>query len=308
MSRQTSVSTQGLHDDDHDPRAGIAQREVRIGKETFPFLEAGEGPLVLCLHGFPDTPWTFRHQLRALSRAGYHVVAPYMRGYASGCIAGPYQPAKWGEDALAISRALGHDQVVMFGHDWGCTAAYAAALAEPRTVRRLVTAAVPYGLAMTTALMTNAKQQRRSWYMFFFQTILAEAAVGMNDYALIETLWRDWSPGYADPSWDLARIRETLSVPGVLEAALGYYRTAFNPSSKSAALDPLESKLGVEPITTPSLYLHGAEDGCIGLEVTEGMEALFPSGLRRVVLEGVGHFLQVEAPDRVTAEILDFLR
>jgi pimeloyl-ACP methyl ester carboxylesterase len=108
--------------DDHDPRAGIAQREARIGTETFPFLEAGSGPLVLCLHGFPDTPWTFRHQLRALSRAGYHVVALYMRGYASGCLAGPYQPAKWGEDALALTRALGHDHVVLFGHDWGCMA------------------------------------------------------------------------------------------------------------------------------------------------------------------------------------------
>ena len=197
---------------------------------------------------------------------------------------------------------------MLFGHDWGSMAAYAAALAEPHTVRRLVTTAVPYGPGMFTALVTNAKQQRRSWYMFFFQTILAESSVPMNDFALIEDLWRDWSPSYADPSWDLARVRETLSVPGVLEAALGYYRTAFNPSSKSPALEPLESKIGVEPIAIPSLYLHGAEDGCVGIDVTQGMEALFPSGLRRVVLEDAGHFLQVEAPDRVTAEILDFLR
>jgi pimeloyl-ACP methyl ester carboxylesterase len=295
-------------EDDGDRRAGIEQREVRIGAETIPFLEAGSGPLVLCLHGFPDTPWTFRHQIRALSRAGYHVAAPYMRGYSKGCLAGPYQPAKWGEDALALSRALGHEQVVVFGHDWGCAAAYAAALAEPHTVRRLVTAAVPYGPGMFTALVANAKQQRRSWYMFFFQTILAESSVPMNDFALIEALWRDWSPSYADPSWDLARVRETLSVPGVLEAALGYYRTAFNPSSKSPALEPLESKIGVEPIAVPSLYLHGAEDGCVGIEVTQDMEALFPAGLRRVVLEHVGHFLQVEAPDRVSTEILDFLQ
>jgi alpha/beta hydrolase fold len=161
--------------DDHDPRAGIALREARIGTETFPFLEAGSGTARALPARFSGHPLDVSASASSAFARRVSRRRPYMRGYASGCLAGPYQPAKWGEDALALTRALGHDHVVLFGHDWGCMAAYAAALAEPRAVRRLVTTAVPYGPAMPAALVTNAKQQRRSWYMFFFQTILAEA-------------------------------------------------------------------------------------------------------------------------------------
>src|SRR5205085_918210 len=137
---------------------------------TFATIEEGDGPLVLCLHGFPDHARSFRHQLPALASAGYRAVAPAMRGYAptGPAAVGRYQSAALAEDAVALIAALGYDDAVVFGHDWGALAAYGAALAAPTRVRKLVTAAVPYGPQVTAAFMTSYDQQRRSWYMFFF--------------------------------------------------------------------------------------------------------------------------------------------
>src|SRR6185295_2273665 len=127
--------------------------EFKSGQVTangiqFATLEAGDGPLVLCLHGFPDHPRSFRHQLPALAAAGYRAIAPTMRGYAPSAIPadGLYQTAVLGEDVVAWMDALGCDDAIVFGHDWGAIAAYAAALAAPDRVRKLVVDAMPYGL------------------------------------------------------------------------------------------------------------------------------------------------------------------
>src|SRR4051812_26981677 len=197
---------------------------------TFHTLEAGDGPLVLCLHGFPDTARSFRHQLPALAAAGFRAVAPYMRGYAPTELApdGHYQTAALGLDAVALIEALGADDAIVFGHDWGAVAAYAAALAAPRRVRKLITAAVPYGPQFMTSFATSYAQQKRSWYMFFFQTPFADIAVAHDDFAFLEHLWSEWSPGWQWPREDMDALKETFRAPGVLQAALGYYRATFN--------------------------------------------------------------------------------
>src|ERR1700722_4381888 len=146
-------------------------RVVRASNINFTVLEMGQGPLVLCLHGFPDTAHSFRHQMPALAGAGYHGVAAFMRGYAptEAPADGRYDSAVLSEDALALVEALGYKDAVIFGHDWGAVAAYGAAASAPDRVRKLVTAAVPYGNKFFESLATNYAQQRRSWYMFFFQ-------------------------------------------------------------------------------------------------------------------------------------------
>ena len=111
----------------------IKQRVVRASNLNFTVLEQGDGPLVLCLHGFPDTAHSFRNQLPALAAAGFHAVAPFMRGYH------PTEPAPddrydspaLSEDALALIAALGYKDAIIFGHDWGAVAAYGAAAAAP---------------------------------------------------------------------------------------------------------------------------------------------------------------------------------
>jgi len=277
---------------------------------TFHTLEEGEGPLVLCLHGFPDHARSFRHQLPALAAAGYRAVAPAMRGYAPTGPApdGRYQTAALAEDAVALIEALGYDEAIVFGHDWGALAAYGAALAAPQRVRKLVTAAVPYGTQVSTAFMTSYEQQKRSWYMFFFQTPFADVALTHDDFAFLERLWRDWSPGWRFPAEEMAALKETFRQPGVAAAALEYYRAMLDPVRQDPALAALQSRMMIEPIEVPALVLHGADDGCMGAELVVGMEAFFPRGLRVEVVPGTGHFLHQEDPARVNALVLDFLR
>lgn len=277
---------------------------------TFSTLEAGEGPLVLCLHGFPDSLRSFRHQLPALAAAGYRAVAPAMRGYAPTGAApdGRYQTAALALDAVALIEALGYDDAVVFGHDWGAVAAYGAAIAAPTRVRALVTAAVPYGAQVSAAFMSSYDQQRRSWYMFFFQTPFADVALAHDDYAFVERLWRDWSPGWNFPADEMTKLKNVFRQPGVAEAALGYYRAMFNPALQDPALADLQNRMMLTPIDVPALMLHGANDGCMGAELVEGMAAYFPRGLRTEIVPGTGHFLHQENPERVNALVLDFLR
>lgn len=283
---------------------------VRARGLDFPTFEEGEGPLALCLHGFPDHNRSFRHQLPALAAAGFRAVAPAMRGYAPSAMPadGAFQTAALAEDAVALIEALGYDDAIVIGHDWGATAAYGAALAAPRRVRRLVTAAVPYGAQVMSAFATNYDQQRRSWYMFFFQTPFADVALANDDFAFLERLWRDWSPGWKWPAEEMARLKETFRQPGVATAALGYYRAMFDPSRQDARYAALQSRIMLEPIDVPGMMLHGANDGCMGTELLAGMEAFFPRGLRIEVVPGTGHFLHQEAPDTVNRLIVDFLR
>jgi pimeloyl-ACP methyl ester carboxylesterase len=283
---------------------------VRARGITFSTIEAGEGPLVLCLHGFPDHLRSFRHQLPALAAAGYRAVAPAMRGYAPTGPApdGRYQTAALAEDAVALIGALGHEDAVVFGHDWGALAAYGAALAAPGRVRKLIAAAVPYGPQVSGAFMTSYDQQRRSWYMFFFQTPFADVALAHDDFAFVERLWRDWSPGWDFPREEMVALKETFRQPGVAEAALGYYRAMFNPALQDPELSALQYRMMIDPIEVPAMMLQGANDGCIGAELVEGMAAFFPRGLRTEVVAGTGHFLHQENPERINALLLDFLR
>ena len=273
---------------------------------TFHYLEAGEGPTVLALHGFPDHARSYRHQLTALAQAGYRVVAPYMRGYAPTEIPddGYFGVPALAQDAVALAEALSDEPVVLMGHDWGAAAAHAAAVLAPERFSKLITMSVPAGVAFSQSLVTSPEQQRRSWYMFYFQHPMADVAVPLNDFAFIERLWRDWSPGWDIPMEELASVKATLGQPGVLAAALSYYRHTLNPPPNAPQVG---TGAGLQQIKVPTLYIHGREDGCIGVELADGMEAFFDNGLRKVTVEGAGHFVHQEKPDEVNRVILEFL-
>jgi pimeloyl-ACP methyl ester carboxylesterase len=284
-------------------------RRIQTEQLTFTILELGEGPLVLALHGFPDLPRTFRYQMQALAAAGYHVVAPYMPGYYPTTFTkhGRYESAAIALDCLALLDMLTERPVILIGHDWGAAAAYRMALAAPEKIARLITIAVPYGGALSKAFLTNPLQQRRSWYMFFFmQMSFAEDAVAYNNFDFLERLWRDWSPDWQYPPEELEAVKECFRQPGVLAAAINYYRHTFNPSDDDPDLAIIYERYG-GPILVPSLYLHGANDGGIGVEVTEGMEEQFPRGLEKHIMSGAGHFVHQEKAEEVNRLILSFL-
>ena len=289
---------------------GATTIELQANGIDFTAYSMGQGPLALCLHGFPDNAGTFRYLLPELAAAGYRAVAPFMRGYAptkpspTGC----YQTAALAHDAIALIQALGEDKADVIGHDWGAFAANGAATLAPQRVRKLVFAGVPVGPALAAAYIIDYEQLKRSWYIFYFQTALAEAAVPHNDLAFIRGLWRDWSPDWTPPQEVLDSVLETLRQPGVVEAALGYYRAVLNADNQDPALAADQARIGSEEISVPSLYLHGRTDGCMGADLTTGMEVLYTAGLRLEIVPGTGHFLHLEKPALVNKLILDFLQ
>ena len=288
---------------------GAGELQVRAGDLTFGALVAGpeDGPLALCLHGFPDTAHTYRHLLPELAAAGFRAVAPFSRGYAPTDVPadGRYQTGALARDANALHEALGGDErAVVIGHDWGAQATYGAAGSAPDRWRKVVAMAVPVGPALAGSFFTY-DQIKRSFYMYFFQNPLADGLVAADDQAFIGRLWADWSPGY-DASEDLAFVRAALGTPENLGAALGYYRAMFDPSKQSPELAAEQQAVsGVPP--QPTLYLHGAQDGCMGVDVTEKVRAVLSPGSDVGVVEDAGHFLHLERPAEVNARIVGFL-
>ena len=282
---------------------------VSANGTDFSYLECGTGKLALLLHGFPDTAQTWRHLMPQLADMGYRVVAPFMRGYAPSAVPsdGCYQTAMLARDANALHENLGGDsEAIIIGHDWGAPSCYGAAIDAPTRWHRVVGMAVPPTTALGMAFVQNLEQIKKSWYMFFFQHGLADLVVGANNHAFIEMLWRDWSPGY-DASVDLAFIRKSLADPKNLQAALGYYRATLGDGYRDPQLSALQNQIAASVPTQPLLYLHGANDGCIGVDVVESAKKIAPANVKFEVVEVAGHFLQLEQPKVVNKLICDFL-
>ncbi|MBT4087053.1 MAG: alpha/beta hydrolase, partial [Deltaproteobacteria bacterium] len=198
-------------------------------------------------------------------------------------------------------------KISLFGHDWGASIAYGMAGLEPDLIDKMITVSVPHGINVGASFLSDGDQQRKSWYMFFFQTALADKAVPFNDYAFIDRLWQDWSPGWQYPTEEMAALKETLSGPGVLPAVLGYYRAMFQAGFRDPNLSDLQGRMAGELIKVPTLYLHGENDGCIGSYLSDGMDALFTGGYRREILPNAGHFLHQERPLEVNQLVDAFL-
>jgi pimeloyl-ACP methyl ester carboxylesterase len=283
-------------------------REIELGDVTINCAVDGpeNGPLAICLHGFPDTRHAFRHLTPVLVAAGYRVVAPAMRGYAPSSLAadGNYQLAALAHDASRLHDAFGGDErAVLIGHDWGAATTYLATTAEPERYRRAVTMAVP-PLNFVAQSFGNVEQLRASWYMWFFQLPMADFVVPLNDYELIDKLWAQWSPGYNDKD-ERGPLRAALGTPENTAAVLGYYRAMFS----GLPADPLHEKFvaGANPPTVPTLYLHGDHDGCmVARNIPEAIDHLAP-GSRVELIANAGHFALLEQPDIVNAHIRDFL-
>lgn len=273
-----------------------------LGFSALAWGEPG-APLALCLHGYPDTAWTWRHLGPHLAAHGWRVVAPFTRGYAPTELASDddYSVAAQARDALALHSALGGDErAALIGHDWGALAAYNIAAHAPYRFRRVVTMAVPPPWLLAAALRGPgalpllARQLRNSWYTMFNQLPgLAERAQGK----LIPKLWRDWSPGF-DADEDVRHVFAALDGRARRRAALRYYR---------CAADPRASRQLSQPGRQPVLFLHGQRDGCFSPALCRRVLPLLTGQSRGESIEGAGHFLQVERPAVVNDLITDWL-
>jgi pimeloyl-ACP methyl ester carboxylesterase len=285
--------------------------EFSIGSVTanridFHYVELGAGPLVLCLHGFPDNANTYRYLLPVLAAAGFRGVAPFMRGYSpTGKPADDrFESILLGQDVVALIGALGAKEAFVVGHDWGGFASLASAVMAPERVRKIVT----LGVAHPAAMGTDYDTLKGSWHAYFFQMPFAESAVAANDYEFIVRWWRDASPEY-DPSPELIdSVKATFRLPGVLTSALNYYRHTFHPANRDPALNASREKIATTPIPVPALAFHGTRDRPGRMPAFERMDSHFAAGVEKVVIPGTGHFIHLERPNEVNTKIVEFLK
>ena len=269
----------------------------------FAYVERGPpaGRLVVCLHGFPDHPESFAPLLERLGAAGYRAVAPWMRGYAPSVLDGPYDAGQLADDAVAIGRALG-GPFALVGHDWGAVAAWVACARAPEDMACAVTMAVPHPLAFLRHVSRRPGQLRRSWYMAFFQLRwIAERVAARGDFALIDRLWRAWSPGFELDDGARRRLHECLAAS--MPAPLEYYRALPRSAALVRWLRAPEHAVGV-----PVLNLHGERDGCIDPAATRGQRHHIDGPFECELIAGAGHFLHLEQPGQVAGRVLHWLR
>jgi pimeloyl-ACP methyl ester carboxylesterase len=288
----------------------VKQTALHRGDLSFSAYEQGSGPVVLCLHGFPDHARSFRFQLPALADAGFRAVAPTMRGYepSSQPRDGDYHLVQIAEDVLAWIDELGQEKVHLVGHDWGAVCSHLAVAMAPERFRSLTTLAIANPGRMQNELLSKRPSQLfKSWYMFFFQLRgLADLVVERDDWAFVEDLWRAWSPGFELPPEEMAAVKATLAKPGVKRAALGYYRAMFEPFAKP---NRVAQKLFASRVQVPTLAITGARDGCMDTRLHDDLmhEDDFPAGLSVARVEDAGHFLHQERPDQVNDLLVDWL-
>lgn len=291
---------------------GFERLTLRRNEMRFTAYAAGDrgAPLVLCLHGFPDGPWTWRHQLPALAQAGYYAVAPTIRGYqpSSQPADGVFDVGETAGDVIAWADELGAEQFHLVGHDWGAIMSYPAAAFYPDRLHSLTTLAVPYIGDFLRLLGKMPSQLRKSWYANYFQLPwLPEASLSRNDWALVRRLWRDWSPSYTLSETEWAALRQLFSAPGVKKGMLGYYRQNLSPTVMLGLRKTKGSQATSIPVRT--LAITGAEDGCVDTRLYEiaFKPQNFPAGFRIERIEGVGHFAQLEKPETVNRLLLEWI-
>ena len=278
-----------------DEHESWTHREGIVNGIRLHWVEQGEGPLVVLLHGFPEFWYSWRHQIPVLA-AHCRVVAPDMRGYnTSEKPMKGYDPLTISDDILALVRHLGEERAVIVGHDWGGVIAWVFAIRFPQATERLIILNAPHPGRFLEAVR-RPRQFLRSTYVFFFQTpVLSELVLGSNRCWAIGRMIRGSAKNKAAfPREVVERYREAMSQPGALTGALRYYR--------SARLSKLPKDLSVHG---PTLLLWGVHDQALGKELTERLERWVPD--LRVQYFDCGHWTQQEAPDEVNRAMLDFL-
>jgi pimeloyl-ACP methyl ester carboxylesterase len=285
-------------------RVGLTHRYADLGNVRLHYVEVGEGPLVLLLHGFPQFWYQWRHQIPALVEAGFRVVAPDMRGYnlsdkPLGVRA--YRVELLARDVERLILACGEQTAVVVGHDWGAIAAWIAAMRHPERVEKLAILNVPHPARSLDGLL-SPMQLLRSSYMFFFQIPrLPEEVIRAGDFGLLRSVFRsDPVQPEAFTAEDIERYIEAIAQPGALTASLNYYRALLRYPGETRAL--------LKRVEAPVLVIWGERDRFLSRRLAEPPRLWVPNLMRVKRLPNASHWVAEDRPLEVNTLLLDFLR
>jgi pimeloyl-ACP methyl ester carboxylesterase len=271
------------------------------------------GPLVLLLHGWPDAPRGWSGITEQLHTEGWRTVAPYLRGTGPTRFLRDQTPrvgagVVLAQDAIDLVNKLGVDRFAVVGHDWGARVAYTLSALFPEritTISALALAYQPRGVFK----IPSFEQARRFWYQWFLCVDGGVTKVHDDVIGFARIQWETWSPtGWLDQT-EFSKTAESFSNPDWVNITANAYRSRWlKGEAWDSRYDSLERKLQeVEALSSPTLMIQGGSDFCDPPSESEGLEAYFTRGYRRVLLDGVGHFPHREAPGVVATEILRHL-
>ena len=276
--------------------------DVTRGGQTWRYADSGQGPVVVLIHGFPDTPQSFAGIARTLNDAGYRTIVPYLRGYHPDTLVPgrPYDALHLAEDAIGLLDALELKSAVFVGHDWGAMLVWGAAALAPDRVDGIVPIAIPHP---QTLKPKNALQAvgllMMARHFLYFRLPWAEAGTRRGNFRYIDSLYRRWAPNWRGPERDaaLARAKEAFSVPEVLEGSIDYYRA-------------LGSKFDLRllaPVKCGGLLVAGGRDFGGHLGPYKKSQGLLGGGAQLLVMPEAGHWPHREEESHFTDALLGFL-
>jgi pimeloyl-ACP methyl ester carboxylesterase len=311
----------------------VAHRTVAANGIDVHIAEQGSGPLVLLLHGFPELWYSWRHQLPALAAAGFHAVAPDLRGYGRTDAPQPveaYSMRNMTADAAGILDALGVETAVVAGHDWGAPIAWHCALMYPERFSAVVALSVPYTPRASSPPLQALKRvfADRFFYILYFQEPgRAESELEADVRKSMRTILYDWS-GDAPEGAAVARKPKDARLfddapeakrlpPWLSEADLDYYVSEFRRTGFRGGLNRYRNMdrdweelphLAGAVVQQPALFVVGERDPVLGFMRTDAMKTHVPNLRKTVVVPDCGHWTQQERPAEVNQELIEFLQ
>jgi pimeloyl-ACP methyl ester carboxylesterase len=299
MNAVTYINT--VEAPEHD-EAELREGYANVGDVTLHYVEAGEGPLVVLLHGFPEFSFGWRAQIERLAAAGYLVVAPDLRGYnlsSRPAKVADYAGNRLADDIHGLIHELGAESAMLVGHDWGGTVAWTMAMNHPEDVDRLVILDAAHPRTLQKGLFAP-RQFLRSWYFFFFALPwLPERIVRARRFRFFRRFLRDARPAITPDEMD--RYVEAWSQPGATTGMIDYYRFSVRQS-------PLKAKAAIRTISAPTLVIWGQRDRYLGRKLAEPDRKDVPNLDRVVRLPNASHWVHHDEADRVSELLIDFFR
>ena len=280
-------------------REGYAE----VGEQRLHYVETGDGPLIVLLHGFPEFWYGWRRQIEPLAAAGFRVVAPDTRGYnlsskPDGVQA--YDAGQLAADIAGLIKERGAETAMLVGHDWGGTIAWTTAMQHPEVVERLAILNAAHPRKLSQGLQHHPDQLRRSWYFFFFNIPdLPENVVHANHWHFFRHFLRDADPAYTLE--EIERYVEAWSQPGAATGMINYYRSSVRTPLKQAEEQ-------IRPISAPTLVIWGERDRYLREDLAEPEHDDVPNLDRVERLPNASHWVHHDEPERVNQLLIDFFR